>query len=118
VFRNDDGTAPPGNLRLKIKDFGPESVLCGRYSKAQLDEEVSISFEELADALTGSEADSIAVEGSGDRQVRQTKIMKRKRDQTPEEILLTDDEDLFRLREAKVARQEDSRDGDYRSSSV
>lgn len=113
VFRNNDGTASPGHLRLKIKDFGPESVLCRRYDKAQLEEELSISFEELADALTSSENDSIAVEGCGDKEVRQTKIMKRKRDQTPEEILLTDDEDLFRLKEAKVAWQEDSRDADY-----
>jgi len=98
---------------LKIKDFGPESVLRRRYSAAQLDKEVSITYNELANALTGAEADSIFLEECGEKVDRQTKIIKRRREQTPMETISTSDEDLFLMKEAKVAQLENSQDTDY-----
>lgn len=115
VFQQSHGKASPGSRQLRLEDIGPESVLRALYANALLNEETAITLDELANTLTESEVEIASVGGHGARQVRHNSIKKRQRDMTPQETVVTDDENIFQMREAKLARQEESRDGEYKS---
>jgi hypothetical protein len=93
----------PGNLRLKLSDFGPCIVLQRMYPNAMLDGEITITFEELSDLLTKAEANVVKrKEGWVDNHGA-----------TPWPRGITLDEVILRRKEAETAEREESRDGGH-----
>jgi len=102
----------PGEVRLKLTDLCPRPAIEELYPDAMcdVDEEITITFEELSDLLTAAEAN--LVEQNQGRTFYDDYIAI-PRAATPEETLSIDDEEVLLRLEAEVTERADSEDGEY-----
>ena len=115
IFRYDDGKPnldQDARVHLRLEEFADRET-CRQLK--DLDRDIFVSCSELYQYLEEAEATAKIAESS--KIVRNPKLKKRRRTQTPEEQLNDRDEDAFAKSEERTAKRQDVDDSSYQENS-
>jgi hypothetical protein len=110
MIRDEVGNVLPGGLRIILKDFGLPDELRRRYPAADLERELVISYEELADSARQGDLEQ---EGQDEEPFAPQNMRKHLLSPLSEEEVASSDERESKRRETRAEKFAEAGDSDY-----